>query len=340
MNRFIRYGVGIDMSKDNFHAYFAAIEEATGKFITCAQKKFKNSPAGFDLFNKWLQKNSKEEIELSLVMEVTGVYHEELLYFLYEKKYAVSLQQGHIVKSYLKSLGHKSKNDKLDGKGMSQMCCERKLKPWKPSCPNMLKIRTLLRHRKALEKTSTAFKNQLGAIKCSRLKEQEVIDSLTKWIDKIDEEVKDLEKRSITLAKEDESFFTKVKMIIDSTFGVSYLTILTLLSETNGMEEFRNQKQLESYAGYDIVENSSGKFTGKTKISKRGNARIRAAMYMSALSAAKQNSPFHDLYIRLISRNGGFKTKANVAVQRKMLVIIYTLWKKNEPFDINIYKAA
>lgn len=339
MNRFIRYGVGIDMSKEFFHACFAGVVAETNEFIIRAQKKFKNTAAGFEQFHKWLQKNWKQEISLSLVMEVTGVYHEELLYFLYEKNYSVSLQQGYRVKNYLKSIGQHSKTDKLDGRGMAKMCCERKLKAWKPASPNMLKIRTLLRHRKAIEKTATAFKNQREAIKSSRFKDQEIVDSLSELIGKMDKEVKYLEKKSVSLAKEDELFFAKVKLIKNSTMGLGYLTLLTVLAETNGLEEFRNQKQLESYAGYDIVENSSGKFSGKTRISKRGNARIRASMYMAALSAARRNSPFHDLYVRLIGRNGGLKKKANVAVQRKMLIIIYTLWKKNEAFDIDIYKA-
>jgi len=38
---------------------------------------------------------------------------------------------------------------------------------------------------------------------------------------------------------------------------------------------FKNQRQLVSFAGYDVIENSSGKHRGKTKISKKGNAHIR-----------------------------------------------------------------
>jgi hypothetical protein len=49
---------------------------------------------------------------------------------------------------------------------------------------------------------------------------------------------------------------------------------------------------------------------------------------------------YYQLYIRLLQRNGGIKKKALVAVQRKLLALIYTLWKKNKAFDISYYQAA
>ena len=92
--------------------------------------------------------------------------------------------------------------------------------------------------------------------------------------------------------------------------------------------------RLESYAGFDVVENSSGKHIGKTRISKRGNVHLRTAMYMPVVTMVRHKPRvFYDLYERLVRRNGGLKKKAMVAVQRKLLVMIYTLWKKNEKFD-------
>ncbi|MBY5960300.1 IS110 family transposase, partial [Membranicola marinus] len=65
--------------------------------------------------------------------------------------------------------------------------------------------------------------------------------------------------------------------------GVGRTTIITILCETNGFHMVRNIRQLVSYAGLDIVFNESGKFKGKTRISKRGNNRIRECLYMPAL---------------------------------------------------------
>ena len=339
-NKFLMYGVGVDISKGDFHACVGGIT-IDACFKVKAQRKFKNSAKGYEEFVNWLSKHLKEKITTKILMEVTGIYHESLLYYLYDKGYNVYLEPGHRVKKYLSVLGYKSKTDKLDGKGMCQMVLERTLIKWKPVSASILKIRSLLRHRKALQKAKDQFGNQLHASTHSQIKDPYVLKSLSKVIKTLKKQIDELESRAMDLSKKDEAFHEKLSMIVNSTKGLGFISVLTVLSETNGFKTFRNRKQLESYAGYDVVENSSGKFVGRTRISKKGNANIRTVLYMAALSAVRAKSaPFYDLYTRLIARNGGVSKKANVAVQRKLLLIIYTLWTKNEAFDLKYYDKA
>ena len=120
--------------------------------------------------------------------------------------------------------------------------------------------------------------------------------------------------------------------------GLGVLTMSTVLAETNGFTLFKNYKQLVSYAGYDVVEAQSGKRVGKTKISKRGNSRIRRALHMPSLVVIQhQVSPFKDLFDRTYEKHG-IKMKSYVAVQKKLLVMIYHLWNKNEAYDVDYQK--
>jgi len=99
-----------------------------------------------------------------------------------------------------------------------------------------------------------------------------------------------------------------------------------------------SRKQLASYAGYDIIENSSGAVHRKTRISKQGNARIRSELYMAAVALIRsKKGPIYDLYFRIRQRNPKFYKIANVAVQRKLLLLVYTLFKKQERFDLQKY---
>ena len=50
-----------------------------------------------------------------------------------------------------------------------------------------------------------------------------------------------------------------------------------------------------------------------------------------------QVSPFRQLFDRTIEKHHT-KMKSYVAVQKKILVIIYSLWKNNEAFDERYYK--
>ena len=56
-------------------------------------------------------------------------------------------------------------------------------------------------------------------------------------------------------------------------------------------------------------------------------------MHLPAFNMIRHNvKPFNDLYSRVYERTGT-KMKAYVAVQRKLLSYIYTLWKNEENFD-------
>ena len=55
---------------------------------------------------------------------------------------------------------------------------------------------------------------------------------------------------------------------------------------------------------------------------------------MPALAAIRNDGIFKVLFIRLVSRHG-IKMKAAVAVQRKLLEMIYTMYKTNAVFDKN-----
>lgn len=55
---------------------------------------------------------------------------------------------------------------------------------------------------------------------------------------------------------------------------------------------------------------------------------------MPALVACRYNQKFKELYIRLVMRKNNKKI-ALVAVARKLLLLIYTIWKKNVDYMPN-----
>lgn len=98
-----------------------------------------------------------------------------------------------------------------------------------------------------------------------------------------------------------------------------------------------NAKQLTSYAGFDVVERESGtSVRGKTRIPKKGNGRIRAALYFPALVASRHNTALRAVYQRI---NAGKESRmvGVVSLQRKLLLLIYSMWKNDTVFqDRNI----
>ena len=336
--KFIRLACGLDIGKDKFRACFGRIDESA-HFTVKSGRFFDNSPSGIKAFLVWVKKhltksNSTNELPFQILLETTGVYHESVCLAIYEAELPACLEVAKRVKKYLQSIGQYSKTDVLDAKGICQMACERKFKLWKPGSPNILKLRAALRHRKSLVNSRTRLVNQLHAMGHSAYTNKQIKSSANRLVKQVGREIEKMESLCIVLYEADEVLYKKLNPIIDSIKGVGLITALTIIAETNGFTEITSCKQLASYVGYDIIENQSGNSNKPTRISKQGNARIRNQMYMAALALIQSKTgPIYQFYLRIQERNPKIYKIANVAVQRKLLLLIYTLYKNETQYD-------
>jgi transposase len=112
------------------------------------------------------------------------------------------------------------------------------------------------------------------------------------------------------------------------------MTVVQAAAETWGFDQFTNTKQLTSFTGLDVVIRQSGNRSRRASVSKRGNGMLRQLMFMPALTAIRCNPHLRAFYLRLVERKKN-KMIALIAVARKLLCLIFTLWKKNVPYDLN-----
>lgn len=336
MSTCLKYSLGLDVSKDHVHACLSTIDRRQRVKVK-ATRKFKNRSAQFDNIEEWLEQKCQHDIRLVINMEATGVYYEELAWFFYNKGYKVSVILPTKGKRYIASIGVKSKNDKIDAKGLARMGAERDLPLWQPLSDQIYHLRHLTRYHQQLQRQKTHVQNQYHANKHSRYTDKWVLNQQQARIDLLEQQLSEVKKQIKDHLEKDEKLKKRIDKICRIK-GLSLISVVTIIAEYNGFALVENQRQLVSYAGYDIVENQSGQHTGKTKISKKGNKHVRRVLYMPALNVVKyKQSPFVQLYQRVYSRTK-IKMKGYVAVQKKLLEIIYALWKKNEPYDPNYHK--
>ena len=328
----LKYCVGLDIAYKKIDICISVID-SNQRVSVLSSKSFLNILNGFKAIEDWIIKNHKEKaVPLVLCMEATGVYHENCALYFLERKYKTSFILPNKAKHYFISLGLKSKNDSIDAKGLSKMGAEQCLEVWQPMGTFFYKLRQYTRQHQNLQEQKTVFNNQLHALEYSIFKSKAMIKQQKDTIKLFNKQLKELEKLMKDLIDSDGAVQQKVAHICKIK-GIGLLTAATILAETNGFELFKNYKQLVSYAGFDIVERASGTSTGKTKISKKGNAHIQRALFMPAFVAVKnKEKPAVDLYNRTIEKHG-IKMKSYVAVQKKLLVLIYHIWKKNEQYD-------
>jgi transposase len=333
----LKQTVGIDVSYKTFDARFGTTN--TQQQITLSpSKSFKNSLAGFKLFLLWLKKYIlSNDIPLVFVMEATGVYYEQLAHFLFQQGYQVAVILPNKIRNYAKSLESKSKTDPLDAAVITRFGLERQLSIWTPPSETLKTLRDLCREYHCLKANCTQIKNQLHALKSSFKPHRESFKRKSQLLKFLERQIVLIQKELHNLLKTEPDLAQRLKNI-KTAKGLGDITILTVLAETRCFELVSNQKQLTSYAGLDIVFNDSGLKKGKTSISKKGNKFIRKALFMPALSACRANPDLKKLYQRLIAK-GKNKKLAIVAVARKLLLLIYTLWKSNSVY-IPDYKSV
>lgn len=328
----IKYCLGNDICKDEMVVCFSQIDHKQNITIK-ATRKFENNKRGWKSLQSWMTRHQKhKEVALSLVVEATGVYYEGFAYYFKEQGYNLHVVLPNTSKFYAKSLNIKTKNDEVDARTLSQMGLERKLPEWVGMTPIMQSIKHLCRQRTALVEIRTAVSNQLHAHTHGQNLHKGIIHGMQEHLKFLEKQIKQIDADLLTVCATDAELHKKVENIC-TIKGIGTLTALTIIAETNGFELIVNKAQLVSYAGYDVVERQSGTSKGKTRISKKGNSHIRKALYFPALTAAIYEPKLQNLYQRIHEKNPKVKMIGAVAVQRKLLVLIYTLYKKNEPYD-------
>lgn len=322
----IKKVIGIDISKDTFHACLGSIDEKK-HFRPIRQGSFPNNGKGFKEFFLWWKTLS----DCSFTMEATGVYYEELAYFLWENQQTVHVLLPNKTKYFAKSLDIKTKTDKVDAAMLSRIGLERSLSSWQPPSPLMKEIKSLCRESRSLKQEVVRIKSKLHAYEYSYKPLKHSITRLKQQLRLVEKQIAQVEKELRLYVKQDATLSGRINNI-EMVKGLSFQTIITVIAETNGFATIENAKQLASYSGLDVVMNQSGQYTGKTRISRKGNKHIRSALYLPAMSAVRSNLRFKQFYETIKTKKSCGKIGI-VAVARKLLVLIYTLWKKNIPYN-------
>ena len=331
MRNHFKQCVGIDISSDTFTASVASFLKGDSLVISNT-KDFKNTKTGFNQLTGWVKKFLVKDMPVLFLMEATGIYYESLAYHLNRINKDICVCLPNKAKYYAKSLNIKTKTDAVDAKMLARYGVEHEHELWAPPREFYRKLRSLTRMRHVLLEDKVVVLNRIH-----NYSRAESIDPLidrmnSKLFKTLEAQITRCEEEIKNLIKSDEELNKKTK-ILTSIQGISDVTVAVVIAETHGFERIKSSKQLTSFAGLDVVENQSGSsIHGKTRISKKGNSYIRKALYMPAVCASRTNPILRENYHRIVDRSC-VKKKGITALQRKLLVLMFTLWKKEEKFN-------
>jgi transposase len=336
--KILKQVAGIDVAQKDLVVSVGQLDEELSVDIR-GRKVFPNTLKGYSSLMEWTQKITSSDLGVQFVMEATGVYHEGLAYFLAEQSMDVVIVLPNKISSYFRTLEVKTINDYTSSEAIAKFGLQRKLARWEKPDPTLKRLRQLCRERNQLIEERTVVKNQLHAEQSEAEPGLNSIRRIKERISFLNAQEKEISHEIELLVKSEKRLTDSVKLITTIS-GVGVLTAAIVLAETNGFELIRNKRQLVSYAGLDVREKLSGtSVKGKPSISKRGNRYLRKAMYLPALAAIRHDLKFKSLYKRLVQKHG-IKMKAVVAVQRRLLEMIYTIHKTGLPYEKDFHRKT
>jgi transposase len=302
-----------------------------------AFKTFANKPSGFAALLVWVKKHSSSDLPVRFVMEATGVYHENLAYFLSDQGHEVSVVLPNKISNYIKTLDIQTITDKTASQAICQFGLEKKLSLWERPKEIFREMKQLTRERDQIIAERTVAKNQLHAEKAEAFPNDRSIARLKQRIQLFNTQEKEIKSELAVIVKKDKEISERMANVTTIP-GVGNLTVSIVIAEANGFNLVKNKKQLTGYSGMGVREKQSGtSVKGKPRMSKKGNRHLRKAMHMPSLTAIRIDEHFKAIFVRLVSKHG-IKMKALVAVQRKLLELIYTLWTTNTKYDKDYFK--
>lgn len=322
----MKYYLGVDVSKKKLDVCLLSVE-ISGKRKT---KSLPNSTVSAKSVTDWLMMQKCDPKQVHVVMESTGIYHEYLAYGLYQAGVLVSVANPYRVREFAKGMGIMTKNDTVDA---YVLACYGNLKQpegWQPPSEEVRKLRALLQHRDTLTDDKNRTENRLSTL-ASMDSTQEVVESLNVVLTHLSEELSRIE-RVISEYIDRHPGLKDELALLTSIDGVGEqigLNMLVVLRSHN----FSSAAQVAAYLGVVPIECRSGSsLNRKAHLSKSGPPKIRAKLYMGALTAINKNSHIRALYERLLLK-GKAKMQALAAAMRKLVHLCYGVLHTQRPYD-------
>ena len=331
-DRLRRQCIGVDISKKKFTFCLCQSTEQDLHFYT-KPKEFENSESGFRHLLEWSGKEVDSSVPYSFLMETTGCYHESLAIFLTRKGLTVFVVHANKAKNFARLNGQRTKTDLVDSRMLAMMGCDTpNLKPWPLPDEKYLHLREMSRLSEQLEKTRTQVLCRMEAVTHSGVVDKTVLNRHKALLKSV-ERLQAANEREMDELVDGDFVMRPGVQSMESIKCIGRKTAVLVVAETLGFHQMTSAKQVASYAGLDVKKEQSGDTDKKGHMTKRGNAHLRAGLYFPAMVASWSNPQLMDDYNRICASHPQSKTIALVALERKLLCLMYSLWKSGKQWD-------
>jgi len=309
--------IGIDMSKDTFHAAFSE-----GKVL-----KFENTEVGIEAFMTTIEDCGFSVRETRIGVEATGVYHLLFAMTLTGHSWDVfvinPLESHRMITQGLRTV----KTDRLDAIKIRTMVSLGRGYLFTDT-RETIALKALVVERQALVEMRKMTKQRMSV---HLLKEAAVgiafYDGMSDVKEALDQAIKGLEKHM-------DAYEEETQELLRSIPGIGVTTAATLVAFVGDIHRFKTPEKFVAYIGLDSrVFQSGTSIHGKGYISKRGNTYLRHILFNAAFIARRHNPELKTYFLKKTGE-GKHYFSALCAVERKLVHIVWAVWTRGTPFEV------
>jgi transposase len=321
---------GIDVAKEKLDC--AVVVHDRQRPI--GQKSFPNTPDGIERAAAWVMKVCRAEaFEVHAVLEPTAAYHEVAARLLAAKGMTVSLVNPAQIRSFAKGMAVLSKTDKIDAVLLARYGCLAQPKAWTPPAEPLVELQALLARLDDVEGDLRREQNRYEQA-CVRGCSGAIKHSFVMSIRSLKAQCKRLQQAVAAHFAVHEDLQADLERLqtIPAVGPKTAMRMLALLRS----HSFETARQVAAFLGLVPIERQSGRSVrGRPRLSKAGNPRLRAALYMAAVVATKLNPDIRAQQQRLLAR-GKAKMSTLGAAMRKLVHICFGVLKSGNVYQFPI----
>lgn len=307
--------IGIDMSKDTFHVAYDNLDVSV----------FENTTDGFTEFIDQLISYNCIPYETHIGVESTGTYHLPLCMYLTEHGWSIRVINPLIVSRLSKSKIRSVKTDKIDAVIIRLAVLQGEGYIFNDSL-ELLQLKALVSERSALVTVRAGIKQRISNEQFRVGASTGRSTSYTRVLKQLQHEIKRIE-----------GSFSKyqqpIQQLLRSIPGIGVTSAAALTAHIGDITRFSSPKKFVAYLGLDCrVKESGTSIKGKGYITKRGNRYLRFVLF-NATNIARRYIPELHIFYQKKKQEGHHHFSAMCATERKLVRIIYAVWKRGAPFQ-------
>ena len=306
---------------------FVGIDVSKSTLDVCIEPDEKTLHVAYDEAGiKQIVDRLKEVSPTLIVIEATGGLEIRIATELASKGLQVAVINPRQARDFAKATGRLAKTDQVDAAMLAAFAKAIRPQARPLRDEDTCALNDMVSRRRQLIDMRVQETLRLGTAASKPL--QKNLSKHIAWLDKqiaeIDADLtKRLRKSDVWRLKDD---------LLRGIPGVGTVTTLTVLAKCPELGTL-NRREIAALTGVAPLANDSGKHRGKRFIW-GGRADVRAVLYMAAVSAIRCNEPIKAFAERL-KKAGKPPKVVIVACMRKLLTIMNSMLKNNEPWSPN-----